>query len=218
MLRWLRDQGVSPRKYRLFGCACVRRLGPALEECGAEWSARLERVEQLADAAPGQPARSAYRWGHGSREGHEAAATILAHLEAEPSCEQAWGLFMTTGGLMAARARRWSIARRRTRFPVRDVDASWAAEAWRTQADLLRDLFGHLHHADPQWLVRLSRADEAVAIARGIYDEQAFAEMPVLGDALEDAGCADEEVLTHCRRRGEHARGCWVLDAILGRN
>jgi len=41
--------------------------------------------------------------------------------------------------------------------------------------------------------------------------------MPVLGDALEDAGCGDVQLLEHCRTGGEHVRGCWVLDAILGR-
>jgi hypothetical protein len=48
-----------------------------------------------------------------------------------------------------------------------------------------------------------------------VYDERAFDRMPVLGDALEEAGCTDEGVLSHCRS-GVHARGCWVVDALLG--
>ena len=54
-------------------------------------------------------------------------------------------------------------------------------------------------------------------LARAIYDDKSFADMPVLGDALEDAGCDDEEALDHCRNHPLHARGCWVLDAILCR-
>jgi hypothetical protein len=44
-----------------------------------------------------------------------------------------------------------------------------------------------------------------------------FAELPILADALEDAGCTDEHLLRHCREPHEHVPGCWVLDAVLGR-
>jgi hypothetical protein len=56
-----------------------------------------------------------------------------------------------------------------------------------------------------------------VSLARTIYDERAWSEMPVLADALEDAGCTDEDVLEHCRENRLHARGCGVLDNILAR-
>ena len=39
--------------------------------------------------------------------------------------------------------------------------------------------------------------------------------MPILGDALEEAGCADADVLAHCRGNGPHARGCWLVDFLL---
>lgn len=60
------------------------------------------------------------------------------------------------------------------------------------------------------------RTSTAVAIARGIYDERAFERMPVLGDALEDAGCDQIDVLSHCRSADPHVRGCWVVDQLLG--
>ncbi len=41
--------------------------------------------------------------------------------------------------------------------------------------------------------------------------------MPILGDALEAAGCTPVEALRHCREPGEHVRGCWVVDALLGK-
>jgi hypothetical protein len=81
---------------------------------------------------------------------------------------------------------------------------------------LFHDVFGNPFRPrmiDPNWL---TAQDGAVTrLARDIYDRRAFAEMPVLGDALEDAGCADEGILSHCRGGGLHARGCWLLDALL---
>jgi hypothetical protein len=53
------------------------------------------------------------------------------------------------------------------------------------------------------------------ALALGVYEDEAWDRMPILGDALEDAGCIDETILAHCREPGEHVRGCWVLDLLL---
>jgi hypothetical protein len=60
------------------------------------------------------------------------------------------------------------------------------------------------------------RTDTAVSLARDMYDRREFSAMPILADALQDAGCDNEEVLNHCRdRRQIHVRGCWVLDLVL---
>jgi hypothetical protein len=56
-----------------------------------------------------------------------------------------------------------------------------------------------------------------VAVAKVIDDERRFSEMPILADALEDAGCDDAGVLAHCRADAPHVRGCWVLDLVLGK-
>jgi hypothetical protein len=55
------------------------------------------------------------------------------------------------------------------------------------------------------------------AIARHVYEERAFHDLPILADALEDAGCGDAAILDHCRGPGPHVRGCWVLDLLLGK-
>jgi hypothetical protein len=65
--------------------------------------------------------------------------------------------------------------------------------------------------ADPSW-----RTESVVALARGVHADRAFDRLPVLADALEDAGCHDPDVLEHCRGAGSHHRGCWVVDAVLG--
>jgi hypothetical protein len=58
----------------------------------------------------------------------------------------------------------------------------------------------------------------AVSVAQDIYDRRDFAALPLLADLLEEAGCPEQSVLDHCRRPGEHARGCWVVDLVLGKS
>jgi hypothetical protein len=65
---------------------------------------------------------------------------------------------------------------------------------------------------NPAW-----RTDTVLALARHAYDRRDFSALPILADALQDAGCDSEDVLNHCRGAGPHARGCWVLDCVLGR-
>jgi hypothetical protein len=83
------------------------------------------------------------------------------------------------------------------------------------QCMLLRDVFGNPFRSvavDAAWLT-----SDVVALARGIYDERAFDRMPILADALQDAGCDNDDILTHCRGSGPHVRGCWVVDLLLGK-
>jgi hypothetical protein len=68
---------------------------------------------------------------------------------------------------------------------------------------------------DPGWL-RWSWGT-VPAIARHIYEDRAFHDLPILADALEDAGCGDGDILAHCRCAEPHGRGCWVVDLILGK-
>jgi hypothetical protein len=55
-----------------------------------------------------------------------------------------------------------------------------------------------------------------VRLARTIYEKQCFGDLPVLADALEDAGCDNAELIGHLRGPGPHVRGCWVVDLLLG--
>lgn len=64
----------------------------------------------------------------------------------------------------------------------------------------------------PDWFTSTVRD-----LARTIYDTREFTAMPILADAMQDAGCDDEQILTHCRANKPHARGCWVVDTILGK-
>jgi hypothetical protein len=83
------------------------------------------------------------------------------------------------------------------------------------QARLLRDIFGNPFRPvpfSPSW-----RTDTAVSLARQMYPAREFSAMPILADALQDAGCDNDDVLNHCRGPGPHVRGCWVVDSVLGK-
>jgi hypothetical protein len=86
------------------------------------------------------------------------------------------------------------------------------------QARLLREFLGNPLRSvflDASW--RAWNSSTIPGLARAIYDERRFKDLPILADALEEAGCTDAAVLDHCRQPGEHARGCWVLDLLLGK-
>jgi hypothetical protein len=98
------------------------------------------------------------------------------------------------------------------------IDRDAVRDAALNQADavvvrLLRDIFGNPFRPvsfSPAW-----RTDTAVALARQMYESRDFGAMPILADALQDAGCDDADILEHCRGPGPHVRGCWVVDLVL---
>ena len=80
---------------------------------------------------------------------------------------------------------------------------------------ILRDIFGNPFRTsviDSSWLTH-----GVGALVRSIYDERAFERVPLLGKSLEAAGCDNAEILSHCRAKTEHVKGCWVVDAISGK-
>lgn len=84
-----------------------------------------------------------------------------------------------------------------------------------TLASVLREQLGNPFRPypfDPRW-----RTETVVALASAIEADRAFDRMPILADALEEAGCDWPELLAHCRDNPSHAPGCWVLDLILDR-
>jgi hypothetical protein len=97
------------------------------------------------------------------------------------------------------------------RGAARETELVW-------QVAVLQDLFGKLY-----WPVTLDSAwlswngATVPRLARCIYEERRFGDMPILGDALEEAGCTSCEIVQHCRLPGEHVRGCWLVDLILGK-
>jgi len=84
------------------------------------------------------------------------------------------------------------------------------------ESNLLRDVVGNPFRpvsVDPDWL-----SSTVLELARQMYESRDFTPMPYLADALQDAGCENVEILNHCRLPGEHVRGCWVVDLLLGKS
>ena len=98
----------------------------------------------------------------------------------------------------------------------RDLFSGRYEGAARIHCELIRDIFGNPFRPvtfSPAW-----RTDTAVTLARQMYEAREFSAMPILADALQDAGCDNEDVLNHCREASAaHVRGCWVVDLVLGK-
>jgi hypothetical protein len=111
------------------------------------------------------------------------------------------------------------------RIPCND---GWYAAAWTignwspplaSGVLIVRDIIGNPFRPariEPAWLTW--NDGTVVKLAQNIYDERAFDQMPILGDALQDAGCETPEVLDHCRQAMLHVRGCWLLDLLTDRS
>ncbi len=195
MIEFLAERG-SPRRWLLFACACCWRILPLLTDERSRHAVSVaERVaEGLASASELSAART---------------DAELAAVEAYRDREYPRG----HASMAAATA---LYAPRRSWIHAAEAAGSGAGAERAAQCGLLRELFGNPFRPsafDPAW-----RTPIVTAIASQIYQREAWEEMPVLGDALEDAGCSDAAALTHCRAGGPHLRGCWVVDGILGKN
>jgi hypothetical protein len=94
-----------------------------------------------------------------------------------------------------------------------DVTAFSFLDTGARAISLIYDIFGNPFRPvtfDPRW-----RTSDLVGLAQAIYEDKAFERMPIVGDALMDAGCEEEQIIAHCRGEGPHVRGCWVVDIIL---
>ena len=76
------------------------------------------------------------------------------------------------------------------------------------------------HHGNPFRPVTLNPAwltPKVTTLAQTIYNDRAFDKLPELADALQEAGCDHQDLLSHCRGPGPHVKGCWVVDLLLGK-
>ena len=217
MLEELRGR-ASDRKLRLFAVACCRRIwrliprryltSVEVAERFADGQATLRDLEQVLkgewpthDGTPGFQV--------------EAAAGYSADQDAFTAADQAsgWAAWAAEGQPGSeAWLPVWQEMNRTENQLRRD-------EQMTEQVPLLRDILGPLPFRpvtiDPAWL--RWNYGTVPAVARRIYDERAFHDLPILADALEDAGCTDPDILAHCRTDGPHVRGCWVVDLLLGK-
>lgn len=217
LIKFLDQERVSERKLRLFTATCLRRLWDSsyLGEHGCV----IEVLERHTEARP-------------TPEEHRPVAVALREVRSrctevmggmywqmsidypeEPETDLWRNAWATAGAAIIAAGRQVRIAA--GLLDDRPEHEHVAAEE-RAQCDLVRCIFGNPFWKvafDPSW-----QTSDATAIARGMYESRDFSAMPVLADALQDAGCSDETVLGHCRDASHaHVRGCWVVDLVLGK-
>jgi hypothetical protein len=200
MLRWLRA-AICPRKFRLFVCAYCRSLWDEMTPEGARRA--VDTLEGFADGL----ARL-----HELEQARKVVELELSELS----------FLETFGGWGTSLARQTTALRyaadsafRPTVYP--DSWANWGPNN-AFQCRLIRDVFGNPFRSAavrPEWTAW--NGGLILRMAEGIYAERAFNDLPYLGDALQDAGCTDDEMLGHCRANGPHVRGCWLVDLLLGK-
>ena len=201
----------SGRKLRLFAVACCRRVWERLDplerkavEVAERYADGLSSREEL-DAA-GEAASSGTAEMVGLDKEHNPAVWVTSWSAQKAATDSsAYAAGWAVRGIVGHRTTKsaWEVA--------------FAGERER-QCDFLRDIVGNPFRpvVIPPAVLAWS-GGTVVKLAQAIYDDRRFGELPVLADALEDAGCTDAAILVHCRGPGEHVRGCWVVDLLLGR-
>ena len=208
MLEFLRGKG-SARKLRLFGLACCRRMWHLLPN--EHWKELVESGEEFANGAVSREALNRAWWRvpvpspGPSADFLTVAADTIGCVDFTPEKAQ---IVAFAAAKAIARATDDSINVEAYRCRPRDIERG-------VQSHLLRDLFGNPFRRvslDPAWITPTT-----LSAVRVINDERRFEDLPILADALEDAGCTDADILSHCRGPGPHVRGCWVVDLLLGK-
>ena len=217
MLKFLGGR-VSDRKLRLFCCACCRTIWPLFAEKVCRQAVTLSE---------------AFAEGEAGKDEVDEAVKRLDELFTDAAIES------NVGGRRASkkaslRASRMAAVSDALSDPVRPKEASakvvdLASEAGPsgpTEKDhcfLLRELVGPLPFRSVRFDPAL-RSPAVLALATAAYENRELPSghldperLAVLADALEESGCTDAEILSHLRGDGPHVRGCWCLDALLGR-
>lgn len=218
MLDFLRDR-LSERKLRLIGCGCCRdRWGQfKLAECRAA----VEVAERLADGAASEAeVEEGFRLANTARNLSTGTVTGIPrrYKTREGRCTS-WAVYELLvlidpefdGYVGAVFDLIFSALSYLTALPPHPATHRLY------QARVTRDVVGNPFRPVPfnsAW-----RTTDVVMLAAGIYDHRAFDRMPILADALQDAGCDNDDILSHCRDTSlTHVRGCWVVDLVLGKS
>jgi hypothetical protein len=199
------ERKTSDRKLRLFACACSRllwdRLDHPLRQC-------VLAAERLADGeVSAEYAKQLLReWEDAYGSSYEGSCVLEAF---EKDDEPHTGVDVAIQSSIYA-----SHALAPSGLFSNDPEPWFRTR--RAQTHIVRDIFGNPFRPitfSPEW-----RTDTAVALARQMYESRDFSAMPILADALQDAGCDNDDILSHCRdTKQPHVRGCWVVDLVLGK-
>jgi hypothetical protein len=248
--RWQFGEPVEgkDRKFRLFACACCRRIWDLIPEaCNRGAVAAVE--DYLEGRLPGSALEDAFRassavewkedgsgrrgepgyWavkylGRGFYKMTAAASALLVASQV---------VFMADGGYGREAQQAFDgsyytaagVFFKPFRWPSLPPDVVVAELA--AQVALLRCVFGNPFRPSPPLPPAVLAWNDGTVkrIAEGIYEDRQMPagtldtdRLTILADALLDAGCDDEELMGHCRSEGPHVRGCWAVDLILGKS
>jgi hypothetical protein len=234
LLKYLADSGngrtkAGKRRFRLFGCACCRRIAGQLD---ANSLSAVEAVERSADGLLDKQElakveqKTLHRaWGAApdTRKSRALWACHNAVRQGAPP-KRAAAVVHLVSGVVAGGDRHEIRRAARVGRATPGLTALRAEEV--AQCGLLRCIFGNPFRLSPPLPPAVLAWNDGTVrrLAEGAYDDRRLPEgtldpgrLAILADALLDAGCADENLLTHLRRPGPHVRGCHALDFILGR-
>ncbi len=246
MLEFLKGN-ISDRKLRLFACACCRRIWNFIADersknavIAAESFAEnsitaleLNRTRTIAFevlcSVSGLPIHREGRFYDASSAAAAAAYAVTNELNPvlpiQPDDYNTANAIELSANAFVANSfadfvkHDWSLQPNKEAYEFTDQHNSIWEEARIKELSaltpILREIVGNLFRPvtlDPRWLT-----STVVDLAKAIYDERAFDKMPILADALMDAGCDNEEIISHCRSEAAHVRGCWVVDLLLGK-
>ncbi|AMV26450.1 hypothetical protein VT84_18775 [Gemmata sp. SH-PL17] len=219
-----RVQTYRQRKYRLWSCACARRIWHRMSFATAAAQEVVELAEQYADRKVPAALLNA------AAQRLEAALALVPVNEAngrvdwlasEVPLSAVWSNFHEAMASRCGPAHVGSLVGQVEYLSAREEQLSSDAAFERMDRSdkalcaLLREIFGNPFRkikCHRKW-----RTSTAVALAAQMYEARDFSAMPILADALQDAGCDNADVLNHCRGPGPHVRGCWVVDMVLGK-
>lgn len=214
MLEWLWNKPGN-RKLRLFAAACCRHVWNRITDPTGRQA--IESVEQFAEGKI-----AAEEMEHARQQHHSSGAWRVQRNAANAVSEAcAIGVKDTAALVSAVGAAKYAAHAHTDKLEggaTSYKDPSWRPlwdSARKAQAGLVLDIFGNPFRPvtlDPTWLTTTVKH-----LAEAIYADRAFERLPILADALEDAGCTNADILNHCREPGVHVRGCWVVDLLLGK-
>jgi hypothetical protein len=229
MLECLRHK-TTDRKLRLFAVACCRRIWHVLTDAKSRWA--VEVAERFSDGLateaelgkacrnaaeapqdPGYATAPPYSTISAIEHARIAASSASAH-----PANDATTMAIQVAGHAAIAASNLAWDENRGNW-LGEMNSRLSGERL-AQVRLLADILGPLAFRpvaiDPSVLAWNDRL--VMRIAEAIYEKRQWGDMPILGDALMDAGCDSDEVVAHCRSGKEHVRGCWALDCLLDKN
>jgi hypothetical protein len=187
------------RKLRLFACACVDHIQN--DETDDRFIRAVRVAERMADGYAVEVER---------RSALDAVDSTFTELNPELLSRVEHTIVAARYALNGSALLSFAAANR----AASSLGDGKSAEQF-FQTSLIRDIFGNPFRpivADPAWLT-----PTVVGIATSLYEDRAFDRLPILADALEEAGCTNADLLLHCRQPGEHVRGCWAVDLVLGK-